>query len=317
MKTRFFLLAAICLTFFLSACEGGSDTDKTGEDQGEVAAFENKKRDAPPLLLSVTRYKTSPEDTVGSLLSKENYNENGLRAEYISYDYYGSNQEDGRTKFEYNEKGELIKDHDGTTTTTYKYDEKGKKIEDTWSRAGGQGEKKTYTFDEKGNELEEKHFKADGTYDFSRVTTYKYDEAGNILTEQKWEKYSDGTTDLMMFHITREFNDRGLPVKKSNLRDDGSVYNFSTYKYDGGGNLIEETEYDDGSKTPTSTTRNKYNPYGEIVFDEVLNCGPADCDSPQFTNEYRYNAFGKTVFMMYRHSDGDAWGERTVYEYRK
>ena len=38
-------------------------------------------------------------------------------------------------------------------------------------------------------------------------------------------------------------------------------------------------------------------------------------ESLQFTNTYKHDQYGNQVYMMYVHTDGEAWGERTVYEY--
>lgn len=304
---------ALLFVFAASLFACNNSTQKT--DNEERAVVENKKRpDAPPLK-SITRYKTSPEDSVGTLLTKEIYNDKGLKTEFISYDYYGSGEEDGRTTYEYNDKGLLVKmvsKGDQTTTNEYTYDDNGRKLTEKWSRPNGQGAGTEYIYNDKGDVVEMKYYDEKGKYDFSRTREYVYDSKDSIIEELGWEKYTDGSADLHQFHLTTKYNDKGQVVENGNVRENGIVYARTEHSYDAAGNHTLSVEYNERDVVETRDVY-EYNEYGEAVKSMTYN--GTDDESLQFTNTYKHDQYGNQVYMMYVHTDGEAWGERTVYEY--
>ena len=285
-------------------------------DKKEYSPPQEVKRSDSPKIKSVTSYKITPDDERGSILNKNNYNVQSLRAEFISYDYYGSGEEDSKTVYEYNSESNLIEMNDGNTITKYEYDNEGRKIKDSWSRQGAEGSSESISYDNKGNQKESKYFKLDGTYDFSRVYEREYDSTGNIKWEKKWEKYSDGSADLLQYHLSFEYDKANRQIKKLYMKEDAIPYSKEESKYDDAGNLIEQATFENGALNPNSKEVYEYNQFKEVIKTQVFNCNnDGDCNSLQYTNTYTYDKYGHMIHMMYEHSDGDAWGERVEYEY--
>ncbi len=311
MKKLLYLIPAFAI---LTSC------DNAGQEGGEETPVQeevkqNQDRPEAPVALSISRYKTSPEDSEGTLLSKEVYNEDGLKIEYVGYDYYGSGEVDSKTAYEYDENGNLVKMTDlmgQKTVHTYTYDENGNKTEETWSRENGQGQKTEFVYNEQGDVTEMKYYTPDGTYDFSRTREYTYDDQGNITSEIGYEKYTDGSADLHQFHVTSKFNEDGKLVETGNVREDGYRYSYTVMSYDGAGNHTESIEYD-GNDEVQSREVYEFNEYGEVVKDMTY----SGMDVLNYTNTYEHDQYGNQVSMMYVHEDGDAWGERTVFEYKE
>lgn len=282
----------------------------------ECPHLEEPKRPESPKIKSITTYKITPEDEKGFILNQSNFNAEGLRTEFISYDYYGSGEVDGKTTYTHNSKGELIEMYDGNTTTKYEYDANGRKIKDAWSRPGGKGASESISYDDKGNNESSKYFKLDGTLDYSRVYEREYDDNDNIKWEKKWEKYTDGTNDLLQYHVSFEYNKANELIKKMYMREDGNVYRREEMKYDEAGNLIETATFEDGASKPGSKDINEYNEFREVIKNQVFNCDAnGNCNSLQYTNTFTYDEYGHMIHMMYKAADGDAWGERVEYEY--
>lgn len=311
--TAIFPLLGLSLLLLFSCQPDTGETDTTGTKQPDAPEItgnqENKSRIASPPLASIVRYKTHPGDLEGTLLSEERFDEAGRRVELITYDYYGSGEEDGRSSYTYDDQGNLIQMFDGETTEKMEYDEQNRVVKASWSREGGQGASEERFYDERGNESEVKYYTAEGEFDYSRVYEREYDGQGNILKETKWEKYTDGTADLQMYSIVQEFDNQGQLVVKDMLREDGSTYNQEKYFYDPAGNLIETWEYE--GETLMGREVNSVNEYGEVIKDQTFN----GMETLQYTNTYEYDEYGHLINMMYRHTDGDAWGERTVYTF--
>jgi len=273
-----------------------------------------------PVIKTITRYKTSPEDETGYILSKEIFNEKGLRTKFIAYDYYGSGEVDGITTYEYNDLDQLEKDNDSYTTNSYTYYPDGKKKTSTWSRPNGKGATEEIFYNEKGDPKESKYYTASGDYDFSRVYEYLYNAEGKSIVVMKWEKYTDGSADLLMFHESKEYDENGNVRAKSYHRSGGAVYSKEKYTYDIHGNLVKTMEFED--EELQSVDINKYNEDGELIEKTFFNRYTGDDftlhtgeDILQYTNTFEYDQYGHLISMMYVHEDGDAWGEKSVYEY--
>ena len=312
MKTSSILFLSVCL--LLASCQPENEKgDASGSTSAETLTVDgntiNQTRPDSPLLSMVTHYKIYPGDQEGTLLSQEKYNEEGRKFEMITYDFYGSGEEDGRSIYTYDNQGNLVEMFDGETTETMEYDDQNQLIKSTWSREGGQGATETHAYDEYGNETEVKYYTADGEYDYSRVIKREYDNQGHILKETKWEKYADGTPDIHMYAIAQEFDAKGQLVVKNMLRDDGTIYSQEKYYYDLAGNLIETREFEE--EILMGREVNTVNEYGEAIKSQTFN----DMETLQFTHTFEYDQYGNQTNMTYEHTDGDAWGERTEYTF--
>jgi len=306
------IVIAISFTFTLASFVGSNSTGFNYFSKNYPPGKKNKKRPESPVVKSITKYKIYPEDSVGYILQKELFNEKGWRITYIGYDYYGSGKETRRINFIHDENGNVIKDitdnGDYTTTEIHFYDKDGRLLKSGWSNEEREVIEEKYFYNEKGDEIEIKYFD-DGEYDFSRVFEHEYDKKGRIVSQKKWEKYTDGSNDLLSYHISMSYDKNGNVIEKFYYRSDGTPYRKDVNKYDKAGNLIEEYEYD-GDELETLNV-NTYNVYGETIKNISYN-GSKELN---YTNTYRYDKYGYLVYLMYVHDNGDAWGSRRVYEF--
>lgn len=211
---KLLLFFTLALPILLISCDG-KEKEKGAEETPETTIEgneTNQARQEAPHLKKITRYKTSPEDREGTILSEEVYDANGWKVEYIGYDYYGSGEREDRTTYKSNNQGLITVADDGNTITTYEYDDAGNQLRSGWTRANGEGASEENIRDEKGNVIETKYYNSKGEYDFSRTTEFEYDGAGKITKEIRWEKYTDGGEDLQMYYITGM--ERGPAIKK-------------------------------------------------------------------------------------------------------
>jgi YD repeat-containing protein len=296
-------------------CTGSTPVDDDGVvaevvDEGPA---ENKVRPDGPKLVKHTEYKTRPDDLKGTIVMMELYNGEGLRSEIVAYDFYGSGEEDGRTKNEYNAKGELVKSDNGTMVETYTYDGEGRRLTEGWRR-DKEGANTEYVYDDKGNETEARHLTPAGDLDFTRATIYVYNDAGHIVEESKFEKYTDGSADLEMYHHKLEVDDAGRITKKSSLRSDGKVTRHETMKYDRRGNEVEiATHGMSGSMNGKETTT--YNEYGEFTQNQNWSCSDKGDCSANITTTFTYDEHGSELTSMTVQEHGEDMGSRHEYEY--
>lgn len=310
MKQHLFLLIALFSFLVFTACEESTDSTEAEtpkETSGDAGNETNEARATSPLARKITKYKTSPENETGSLLSVENFNEQGKITELINYDFYGSGTEESRTTYEYDEQGNQVKMSDGNTTDTKEYDAEGRIVKTSWSRKGGDGASEERYYDERGNELQVKYYTSKGEYDFSRVYLRKYDDQDRIIEERRTEVYNDDSPDLEMYFISQEFDANDNLTVKNHHRSNGTVYNQEKLFYDKAGNLMETRTYE-GEKL-VGREVNEVNAFGDIIKSQTFN----GLEDLQYTNLYEYDDFGNMVKMEYEHTDGDAWGERTQY----
>lgn len=305
IKTLFFLLV---IALFSWQCN-----NKATPKEGTAVLLPIKKHEKSPQIKVLREFKITPEDSIGFLLVETFYNNKGLIEKTQNYSFNGTGEKDILRTWEYNDKGLCVKavtqDGSEVTTDVYAYDENGKKVSEAWSRPNGQGEKTEYIYKE-GRLAERKYYDEKGKYDYSRVNEYELDEKGRVKAEKQWEKYTDGTPDLLQYHITKTFYDNDSLKEKKSLREDGSVSDRTEYLYDGNGSKIEEKNYDDSSATDVS--RLWYNEYGENILDTLWN---GDKVSYQYRNVYGYDNYGNYIYHMYTHQDGEAWGSRYEIEF--
>ncbi len=264
-------------------------------------------------------YKIDPSDEKGSLLETRFFNEKGQVIKIFSYDYYGSGEIEDSTTFAYNAQGQKVQEiaYGSQTTTTYSYDEQGRLSEESWSRPNGQGASSKNRYNASGDLVETQHFDAAGVYDFSRIYELGYDRKGRVIKEQKWEKYSDGSEDLMLYHVGYTYNSVDSLMVKEYYSDNGVAGSRTEYTYDEQGRLTMELEISDiGLKEEErQKTVYHYNKAGQEVKSENFSIYEGK-ESLNYTHTYRYDKYGHQVWMMYEHADGnDAWGERRVYEF--
>ncbi|MCP3894992.1 MAG: hypothetical protein GY706_10240, partial [Bacteroides sp.] len=112
----------------------------------------------------------------------------------------------------YNEQGQLATKTDGKAKTTFTYNADGKIATQT-------GEEHSY--DEQGNLAETKYLTTAGKHDFSRTFERTYDDAGRKTMEKKWEKYTDGTEPLLVYHEEYKYDDQGRMEEEKSLKENG------------------------------------------------------------------------------------------------
>lgn len=272
-----------------------------------------------PSIKSKTTYKIYPDDEQGTLLEKQVFNQSGQIIMFYAYDFYGSGEIEDSTTYQYDGQGQKVKEfsYGNSTTTTFAYNDQGKILEETWSRPNGQGETAKYAYNGSGDLVEIKYFTPKGDYDFSRTFELGYDRKGRVIEEKKWEKYTDGSADMLMYHMKYEYNSSDDILVKERLNEDAQVDNRTEFTYDEQGRLILEVDITilDGVEQEREKTVYHLNKSGKTVKDESFSVYQGK-ESLNYTNRYRYNKYGHQEWMMYEHADGtDSWGERVEYEY--
>lgn len=122
-------------------------------------------------------------------------------------------------RFEYDEKGNLIKDIDTSDTNVPNY----------WTE---------YEYDSSGNKIKEGTYDGDGNRGWWREFTYDAD--GNCTVAKEYE--SDGT--LKKGWNEFEYDEYGNQTKRiQHDNADGSVDQWYEYEHDAFGNVIKETRY--------------------------------------------------------------------------
>jgi len=281
----------------------------------DAPLVENAKRPPAPRLITLTEYKTSPENLEGTLMHVTTFNDKGLKVRFETYDYYGSGSLEGASTWEYDEAGRAIqrKDADGMVTTfTYAGD---KVATETWAR-GADGATEQNTYDAKGRCIETRYLKSDGALDYRRTWEFVDDANGKTLEEKKWEKYTDGTADMLAYHARNKLDVHGRILATESLSESGEVTDEKRFVYDDHSNAIEEQSWSHGVMTQKDV--NAYNEFGELVRSQAFSCDEQgeNC-SVWATYTWERDAWGnKTAGMTAQANDAD-FGERFVYEYAK
>ncbi len=158
-------------------------------------------------------------------------------------------------EYVYNERGEIadeIADIAGPFHTYfyYEYDAKGRMTEKSKGHDGG---KWLYTYDDAGNKVIEKWF-----------------YMGNLDTNSYFTDYF-------------EYNDKKQLTKMTRHSGDGSVYFYKNFGYDVAGNLLQETRYENNTKTDIFLYR----------YDANHNCIEQETFGPK---QEKPNTWNKTVY---------------------
>ena len=310
MKFNILFLIAVLITS--QACSGQKST--TSNQETSVSNSLKKRPSSPPIKVK-REFMISAKGAEPFILTETNYDKKGNVLLVKSFDFYGSGEQDGSVKSEYSEEGNLISKtqvSDGQSTFyNYKYNSKNQKIEESWKRENGQGEITKYSYDKKGNELELKYFKLDGKHDFSRVYEYEYDSKGNIISEKKWEKYTDGYADLLQYHINRVYeNDQLKSI--THLTDKGKPRSMEEYKYDENGLKVATI---DSSSSGSSKEVFVYNEYREVIENKtgrIMKDGSKELDIHSKTT---YDKYGNTTGYIYLKGSIDSYGTKFEYEF--
>jgi len=151
----------------------------------------------------------------GEKLSTQTYDQKGFLTKTIAYN------DDGSILYKY----------------TYTYDKYGKKI-------------KTIRYNLKGETIN--YYKYDYNDDGNKTKVYCYDMNGNLeeyyvynydgnrnLVEEKW--YSSSGKEV--YNVENDY-DNGLKTKTSTYDENGNLIYKYVFRYDGQGNIIEETKFD-------------------------------------------------------------------------
>lgn len=210
---------------------------------------------------------------------------------------YYSESGNRRMKYEYNDKGLLIKEitcnkwWEPELWEVYAYDSNGKLIREENYNSKGLSSTLTYTYDENG-ELSQKEYKATGQYadnayyreEYEISESYyhmeKYDIDGELVDEEiKYyfayydDKYlitSEYKQDEYKYEYT--YDDNGLLIIKIDNHSMNKVYPYTKYEYDSQNRIVKETNYlgteikdwyvyiyDDESQTVTINKMNHMN----------------------------------------------------------
>lgn len=307
ISIKFFPISILTLIMSTVACQSTQDIKSTNGPTGSAAIKQ-----------SVT-YKIHPSDEKGTLLEKRFFNQDGQTTMFYAYDYYGSGEIEDSTSYFYNDQGQKMKEvsYGNETTTTFSYNDQGNLLEKAWSRPNGQGETAKHTYNGSRDLTEIKYYDAKGKYDFSRTFELGYDRKGRVIEEKKWEKYSDGSADLLMYHMGYEYDSSDSLLVKERYRANGKADKRTEYTYDAQGRLSMEMDISlsNGVEKQREKTAYHLNDAGKTVKDESFSIHQGK-ETLSYTNSYKYNKYGHQTWMMYKHADGsDTWGERIAYQY--
>ncbi len=168
----------------------------------------------------------------GKMLSSVLYNKDGTKSveESRRYDLEGNVVEYVTVKYEY-ENGNLTQYNQSFfndkkwCTSTYGYNADG----------SSQGFF-TYVYDDAGNEIEKKEYGENMALRFIFET--EYDE-NNLPVKEITKNYSGEVTGISLI----DYNDKGIIIKRSECKPDGTVRSYCDYIYDENGKLVEEQIY--------------------------------------------------------------------------
>ena len=164
----------------------------------------------------------------------------------------------GRCIFEHDDHGNVtaLTNYDENekekSSSKLKYDEHNNLIEYWGSNFKDITDKHSYKYDEKGNAIEEIYYGQDGGVYSKDLNTF--DEKGNLIKDIE---YREGKLHLT---ISYKYDSTGNKIERKDLKPDGSIDRYDTWKYDNKNNLIEEIEYD-WQGLPYSKTKYIYESY--------------------------------------------------------
>lgn len=181
---------------------------------------------------------------------------------------YYSESRNNRMKYEYNDKGLLIKEitcdkwWEPELWDVYIYDDNENLIREESYNSNGLSSTLTYTYDENG-ELSQKEFKATGQYadnayykeeyeiSESDYHMKKYDIDGELVDEEikYYFAFYDGkyliTDEYKQDEYKYEYtyDDNGLLIMKLDNHSMNEVYPYTKYEYDSQNRIVKETNY--------------------------------------------------------------------------
>ena len=219
----------------------------------------NKKYPDAPAVKSISIYEINSEDTIGTIMSLEIFNQKGLKTKHIEYDYNGV--EKAKENFEYDEDGKVIKISAEGKTSTFSYNEKG-----LIGTIDSEELIIEFLYNEKNHIAEMKYKQKDEYVGYQRFE-YKYDDKDSVIETKKFDKFIDEPGETLQYH--------------------------KSMKYDDAGNLIEEIHYFKGE--PESSEVNKYDEYGSLIKKQIYEWP----DRLQSMNKYKYDDYGNLILVMY------------------
>lgn len=297
------------------SCSGQKPNVPKVVEGGNTSASKLKERPASPTIKIKRELMISAKEATPFILAETNYDKNGNVLSVKSFDFYGSGEQDGSIENEYSAEGNLVSrtqiSNGQSTFYNYKYNSKNQKIEESWKRKNGQGEITKYSYDKNGNELKLKYFTLDGKHDFSRVHEYEYDSNGNIISEKKWEKYTDGYADLLQYHITNKYENNQL-VSKTNYTDKGKPRSKEEYKYDENG--LEIAVIDTSSRGASKDVF-VYNEYGEVIESKTVRIMKDGSEEVDVHSKSTYDRYGNSLGYIYLQGSLDSYGTKYEYEF--
>ncbi|QIE60731.1 hypothetical protein G5B37_14550 [Rasiella rasia] len=291
-KNKFLFLTLLTFLFLLGCKDSTSQVTNEKAIKNEVVL---KKRPQTPPIKVKREFIRLVGETTSHTVEETKYNKDGNAVEITAYDYYGSGKQTRTTLNTYSSAGNLIASTDTNegviTNYTYAYNTENQKIKETWSRENGQGSSTSFIYDNQGNVVEEKNFTADGTEDFSRIYEYSYDAFGNITEEKKWEKYLDGSDNLLVYHYAQEFKDNVLAFKIK-YNESGKPTMAEEYISNEKGQTIAIIE---GSRSGKFKTEFLYNDYGEVTDKKIFKIAEDDSEELSIHNVTSYDKYGNNL----------------------
>lgn len=229
------------------------------------------------------------------VIEETNYNDNGDITLVTKYDYYGSGREIGTTTNTYSSQHNLIQsivnDDGNLTYYAFEYNAQNQKTKESWKRDNGQGNSSQFAYNEHGDLVEEKIFTADGKEDFSRVYEYEYDANGNITVEKKWEKYLDGSENLLMYHLVQDYKE-DLLITKIRYNENGKPNRGEEYIYNDNNQVFQVIET---SRLGIYKTEYLYNDYGELTDEKISKVSEDGNEALSIHNVTTYDKYGNNL----------------------
>ncbi|MBO4484602.1 MAG: RHS repeat protein [Lachnospiraceae bacterium] len=250
--------------------------------------------------------KTTRIDTDGSIYETvtRTYNEAGKVVEIIYRPSENQHIAPEREIFEYNGKGQLIREamygiepEILEYEITYQYNEAGLQTDHYWHSAyGDDREHYRYEYDNAGHQVLSAKEQEDGSYKTS--TEKKYDARGNVILDVLYDEYGqwvatrmydydeagrmtakydmaseDQNPDNYSTKTVYEFGEKGRPIRETMVYRDGGILSDEGFFYDENGCLREDVHYhDDGSVS--GTIRYEYMafsiPYEDLTEEDLI-----------------------------------------------
>jgi len=263
-----------------------------------------------------TTTTTNPDTTTTVDPAPENYD---IAYRKISTMYYYPGKLYWIYESEYNDKGQLVKETDLTSSReieeqrVYEYDDEGNLVRESELDKYGTTE---FVYDKHGNPLTVTAYDKNGEWRYTQQYSYEY------------EYYSDGTLSHERQYLLHEDFDGGRHlVSKIDYNQDGNpVYSetngdfssVTTYEYDENGRLIKKFGDSSFSTGDTSTIEYEYDANGNVSAENHTNTigeSGATTDRLKFKIVYEYDQYGNLTKETDYDENGDLHNTQT-YEYK-